>query len=199
MTPRRSFENTPNLRVISPRRSLCQTAKWQTKTSHTQSLWFVLSHPHSVLARKKRCGSFVYAGVQNVAGTIGLYWTFAVRGRGGVICSHNALRGTQEEWETMGLEKRIDFDNLKRVFERLDFKHDGRIDMEELADIYKVVNPFVLVCLVVTCVSAGKRMLTCNRARARPRTREAGRANKGCVRCVLFVCACFCVRVRLCE
>jgi len=57
-----------------------------------------------------------------------------------VIYSHNALRGTQEEWETMGLEKRIDFDNLKRVFERLDLKHDGRIDMEELADIYKVVN-----------------------------------------------------------
>ena len=44
----------------------------------------------------------------------------------------------QEEWERLGLEKRIDYDNLKRVFERLDLKKDGRIDQEELADMYKV-------------------------------------------------------------
>lgn len=46
----------------------------------------------------------------------------------------------QEEWEALGLEKRIDYDNLKRVFERLDLKRDGRIDPEELADTYKVLR-----------------------------------------------------------
>lgn len=49
--------------------------------------------------------------------------------------------GAQEEWEALGLEKRIDFDNLKRVFERLDLKRDGRIDPAELADTYKVSIP----------------------------------------------------------
>ena len=45
----------------------------------------------------------------------------------------------QEEWEQLGLDKRIDYDNLKRVFERLDFKDDGRIDQEELAATYRVL------------------------------------------------------------
>jgi hypothetical protein len=44
----------------------------------------------------------------------------------------------QEEWEKLGLEKRIDYDNLKRVFERLDTKEDKRIDQEELSAMYKV-------------------------------------------------------------
>jgi hypothetical protein len=28
----------------------------------------------------------------------------------------------QDEWERLGLDKRIDYENLKRVFERLDLK-----------------------------------------------------------------------------
>jgi len=44
----------------------------------------------------------------------------------------------QEEWEKLGLQSRVDYENLKRVFERLDLKKDGRIDQHELAMIYKV-------------------------------------------------------------
>ncbi len=33
--------------------------------------------------------------------------------------------GGKDEWERLGLEKRIDFENLRRVFERLDLKVKG--------------------------------------------------------------------------
>jgi hypothetical protein len=41
-----------------------------------------------------------------------------------------------EEWERLGLDKRVDWENLSRVFERLDLKKDGRIDKEELGEMF---------------------------------------------------------------
>jgi len=54
----------------------------------------------------------------------------------------------QEEWEKLGLQSRVDYENLKRVFERLDLKKDGRIDQHELAMIYKVS---MLCCMAFPC------------------------------------------------
>ena len=56
----------------------------------------------------------------------------------------------QEEWEKLGLQSRVDYENLKRVFERLDLKKDGRIDQHELAMIYKVRCYPVWCSLVAT-------------------------------------------------
>ncbi|EKX51041.1 hypothetical protein GUITHDRAFT_150967 [Guillardia theta CCMP2712] len=42
-----------------------------------------------------------------------------------------------EEWEKYGLDKRVDYDNLGRVFERMDLKKDGKIDVQELTQAYK--------------------------------------------------------------
>ena len=61
-----------------------------------------------------------------------------------------------EEWEKYGLDKRVDYDNLGRVFERMDLKvrsllgftwllsmsqKDGKIDVQELTQAYKVNIP----------------------------------------------------------
>eukprot|EP00961_Rhodomonas_salina_P140453 1889973-Rhodomonas_salina.1 len=45
-----------------------------------------------------------------------------------------------DEWERMGLDKRIEYDNLRRVFERLDLKKDDRIDKQELKAQYDVLD-----------------------------------------------------------
>ncbi len=48
--------------------------------------------------------------------------------------------GGKDEWERLGLEKRIDFENLRRVFERLDLKRDGKIDKDELQAQYEALD-----------------------------------------------------------
>uniref|UniRef100_A0A6T8P8Y1 EF-hand domain-containing protein n=1 Tax=Hemiselmis andersenii TaxID=464988 RepID=A0A6T8P8Y1_HEMAN len=50
---------------------------------------------------------------------------------------HDGMDGGKDEWEVLGLEKRIDLENLKRVFERLDLNKDGKIDVEELQAMYE--------------------------------------------------------------
>ena len=62
--------------------------------------------------------------------------------------SEDQQPGGMDEWERLGLEKRIDYENLRRVFERLDLKRDGRIDKAELEAQYQTLgNPlFFFLC-----------------------------------------------------
>ena len=42
-----------------------------------------------------------------------------------------------DEWARLGLVKRIDYENLRRVFERLDLNKDSKIDKDELEVQYR--------------------------------------------------------------
>ena len=50
-----------------------------------------------------------------------------------------ALIGKQDDWEALGLEKRTDYENLRRVFERICGAKRTHFDAKDLANAFKYV------------------------------------------------------------
>lgn len=54
--------------------------------------------------------------------------------------SHVKYRVTKQEWEALGLEKRTDYENLRRVFERIAGPKRTHFDAKDLESVFKSVT-----------------------------------------------------------